>query len=364
MRIIYTCQLTSVAGGLERIMCEKASAMAQTGHDVCIITNNPPGCSHAYDIDGRVKVIDLQLSYPTGIWQRLWFKLRQNRRIYAEMRRFRPDITVAAPTWLTTAALLCPGRLVLESHSPQADAFSGEKHSAYKRLKTAFAERRASAVVALTKEDSQYWHSARRLEVIPNFSDMARHSNAKTRHGALAIGRLSPVKRFDVLIDAWALVVKRHPEARLDIYGEGELKDALIAQIMRLGLQNHVVLRGRSDEIHEVYSSHEFLIASSDYEGLPLMLIEAMQCGCPCISVDCPCGPREIITDGEDGMLIPFRGIPRNEVTEAIADAACRMIENPELRLAYGEKARANSARFSKDKIMRLWECLFKEIAQ
>ena len=88
-----------------------------------------------------------------------------------------------------TAALLCPGRLVLESHSSQADAFSGEKHSAYKRLKTAFAERRASAVVALTKEDSQYWHSARRLEVIPNFSDMARHSNAKTRHGALAIGR-------------------------------------------------------------------------------------------------------------------------------------------------------------------------------
>ncbi|MBJ2183934.1 MAG: glycosyltransferase family 4 protein [Muribaculaceae bacterium] len=362
MRIAYTCQDISVAGGLERILVDKANAMAARGHDVCMIVNNPPGSRSAYALHPDVKFVDISLPQPEGLYGTLRFKWRQNAAIRRALKSFRPDIVVGVPSWLTWSILFAPARLVLESHNARSMVFISERRSAYKRLKVAVAERRAAAVVALTREDAAAWTNTASVKVIPNFSNVACAENGATRHGAVAVGRLVEQKDFSLLIEAWGIVAQRHPDYPLRIFGEGPLLEDLSQRIATAGLEKSVALEGRTSDVAAIYAASDFLVMSSAHEGLPLVLIEAMQCGCPCVATDCKCGPREIISDGSDGLLVPYRDLSQDERARALAEAICRLIENPEQRRNFGAKARENAARFSKENIMDRWEQLFKDI--
>lgn len=365
MRIAYTCQYISVRGGLERILVDKANAMAAAGHDVCMIVNNPPGSQPVYAVDPRVRLIDLSLAIPSGALPRLRFKLRQNLRIVRALRSFRPDITVVVPTWLALGMFLGSGRMVLESHSNRQLMFSEERQSWYKRLKVALAERTATCVVSLTEGAAGQWAKARRCEVIPNFSNINPPASQPERaSAACAVGRLVAVKQFDLLIDAWAIVARRHPEQQLHIYGDGPLRSELQQHIDSLGLAGNVRLCGKSDNVEQIYASHSFLVLSSAYEGFGLVLIEAMQCGCPCVSVDCEFGPRDIIADGTDGTLVPYRRLSREERATRLADAICHMIENPEIQASMRRQSIKNARRFDKNAIMQRWQHLFFELSR
>lgn len=364
MRLAYTCQLTSKTGGLERILVDKANAMAERGHEVLLITNNPPGRAAAYAIDPRVQVADLGMEPPRGILQTLRYKWHQNRLIRQALRRFCPDVTIAVPTWLTMALLAVPGRLVIESHCMRSRMYTAEKSSIYKRFKVALAERKASALVTLTQEDSKKWPHARRCEVIPNFSTLHCDDTASHRHGAIAVGRLHPQKDFPLLLDAWAEAVADHPEASLRIYGEGPERPSIERQIKALGLTDSVQLCGNCADMAPVYASAEFLVMSSRYEGLPLVLIEAMQCGCPCVSVDCANGPRDVIADGRDGLLVPYRGLSRPERVRALAAGICSMLDNPDRTAQMGTAARLAARRFDRTSILNRWEQLFASLVR
>ncbi|MDE6269392.1 MAG: glycosyltransferase, partial [Muribaculaceae bacterium] len=319
MRIVYTCQTTTVRGGLERIIVDKANAMASAGHEVCLIVNNSPDCVPAYATAPGVKVVDLAMKAPHGVLSRLRYKIVQNTRIFRALRHFRPDIVVAAPSWLTLSMIFGPGRLVLESHSSRGHMFDSEKQSAYKRWKVSAAERRSECVVTLTAAEAACWPHARRTEVIPNYSEMNPPAQAGERRNAMAIGRLAEVKQFDLLVDAWRDVTDKHPDASLDIFGDGELRSTLQSQIERLDLSKNVRLCGATENPAAEYATHNFLVLSSDYEGFGLVLIEAMRCGCPCVATDCPEGPREIIEDGVDGILVDYRDRSRDERVALLA---------------------------------------------
>lgn len=361
MRIAYCCQDITVRGGLERITVEKANALTQAGHDVCLIVNNPPDSRAAYDVDPSVHLIDVALPQPKGLWSTLLFKLKQNARIFQALRRFRPDVRCAAASWLCSAVLWGPGRLVLESHSWRKGLFSDEARSLYKRLKVAIAERVAACVVTLLPAHNSDWPAAKRVESIGNFSDITAN-DAPARHGAMAVGRLAPVKQFDLLIDAWIKVAESHPGATLDIYGDGPLREELQRKIDKSGLNDCVFLRGDCEDLAAEYASHEFLVLSSRDEGFGLVLIEAMQCVCPCVAVDCPEGPAHIIADGEDGILVPYRGLRHDETTASLARSICLMLDNPELRRKMAARARINVQRFGKGTILDQWQKLFESL--
>lgn len=362
MRIAYTCQDISVTGGLERIFVDKANAMAAAGHDVCLIVNNPPGTHPAYDIDARVRLIDLSLAQPQSYAGTVFFKLRQNHRMAKALRSFRPDIVVGVPTWIVSSMLTGRWHFVLESHCSRPLMFIHENRSIYKRLKVAIAERRADVTVTLTQQDRANWRYARRVETIVNFSNIKARETGAQRRDILAVGRLNNQKRFDILIDAWRIVSQKHPDRHLDIYGEGEERPTLQARIDSHGLTNIIQLRGNTQDIGSEYASHEFLVMSSQYEGLPLVLIEAMTCGCPCVSVDCPCGPREIIADGEDGLLVPYNDCNRDQQIQDLAAAICKMIENPDMTATFSRNAIRNAQRFDKQEIIKRWQQLFKQL--
>ena len=148
------------------------------------------------------------------------------------------------------------------------------------------------------------------------------------------VGRLHFQKNQFLLMDAFSKVVKRHPDYILRIYGEGELRADLENHIKELNLENHIFLMGSISNILEVEKDNAFFVLTSDFEGMPNALIEAMALGMPVISTDCPCGgPKELITNNENGILVPTRNV------EALIIAMEDLIEHPDKAELLGENA-------------------------
>ena len=191
-----------------------------------------------------------------------------------------------------------------------------------------------------------------KLLVIPNWIDN------EVNHGTgydieskriITVGRLCYQKGFEVLIDAFKQVHKRFPDWTLDIIGDGEEEEKLKYLIKDYGLEGHVFLKGKIPDMRENYNGYSFYVMSSRYEGLPMVLLEAKQNYLPIVSFDIDAGPSDVITDGVNGLLV------RPGDTNGLADAMCKMIENPEMRLSMSENTQMDIDRFSKETITRQW---------
>ena len=174
-----------------------------------------------------------------------------------------------------------------------------------------------------------------------------------TAKTVVTVGRYDPQKNQKALIAAFAIVAEQHPDWSLELWGNGPLKDALAEQIAGLGLAATVRLMGPTDDVQSVLLRSSVFALSSDFEGLPVVLCEAMACGVPCVSVNCGPGIAEIIRDGEDGLLVPLGEVG------ALAAGIVRLIEDEPLRHSMGERARQNIQRFSVPEVMRQWDAVF-----
>jgi glycosyltransferase involved in cell wall biosynthesis len=192
------------------------------------------------------------------------------------------------------------------------------------------------------------------VSVIPNAAGTtAEAPPALERPVVVAAGRLTRQKGFDLLIEAFALVVERHPDWTLRIFGEGPWRGKLRRLIVANGLSNHVTLPGRVRDLSRQLSAASIFALSSRHEGLPMVLLEVMSEGLPVVSFDCPTGPGEVIEDGGSGLLVP------PEDPAALAAALCALIEQPDRRhtLAAGGIARVDSA-YSSEVVHAHWEAL------
>jgi glycosyltransferase involved in cell wall biosynthesis len=218
------------------------------------------------------------------------------------------------------------------------------------------------AVTVLTEHDLADYRAALgggvRVARIPNGIPPVPDRPAVPEGKVLvAAGRLAPQKGFDLLIDAYAKVHARHPDWRLDIFGHGDLKPDLEARIAAHELTGAARLRGVTARLPEELSAAGMFVLSSRFEGLPMVLLEAMTLGVPAVAFDCPTGPAEIIENGRNGLLVP----PQD--TGALADGICELIERPELRARMRIAARESSARYSMPAVRDLWEELFRDLA-
>lgn len=210
--------------------------------------------------------------------------------------------------------------------------------------------------LVLTEEDADIWagDGMNNVGFMPNALAALPEVPSPRRVKAVAsIGRLTDQKGIDMLLDTWALVAPQRRDWRLDVYGAGEDEAALRAQCAGLYLDGSVAWRGRTDDVPGALASASVFVQSSRGEGFPLALLEAMASGVPCAAFDCAPGVREIVRDGEDGLLAPAGDIG------ALADRLLRLTGNPRMRDAMGDRARANVQRFSETEIMRRWEELF-----
>ena len=214
-----------------------------------------------------------------------------------------------------------------------------------------------TVLVLLTKEDAAAWTEAQQTFVIPNPIPFYPAEGAPLQNKkVIMIGRYNDAKGYDYLIPAWTIVHQKHPDWVLDVYGSGELHDQVVQWIKERNLESCILLHDPVENIMEKYLESSICVLSSRYEGFSLVILEGMACGVPFVSFDSPYGPRNIIRNGEDGLLVEYLN------PQALADGICQLIENENLRYQLGKRARDNVKRFSKDNVMGQWDELFKSL--
>ena len=210
-------------------------------------------------------------------------------------------------------------------------------------------------------EDAKAWFPEKlqkKSKVILNdvkeeFFDIQRNQT----QNVISVGRLSQQKNHALLIDAFASIADRHPNQRLLIYGAGALEEVLRKHIEKLGLDGRIVLMGPTNDVGEVLSKARVFVLSSDYEGMPNCLMEALAAGVPCVSTDCPCGgPKALIKDGENGLLVPIKD------KEAMAEAIDRLLSNDDYAEKLGKKAKDAARQFHPEIIFSQWKTYIEEI--
>ncbi|MFJ9621490.1 glycosyltransferase [Streptomyces sp. NPDC101181] len=210
--------------------------------------------------------------------------------------------------------------------------------------------------LVLTEEDADRWAAdgMNNVGFLPNaLARLPVLPSPRTARTVASIGRLCDQKAIDLLLDTWALVAPARPGWTLRVYGAGEDEAALKAQCTALGLDGSVEWMGRTDDVEGALAKSSVFVQSSRGEGFPLALLEAMASGVPCAAFDCAPGVREIVRDGEDGLLAPAGDVA------ALADRLLRLTGNPRLRDAMGTRARSAVQRFSEPETLRRWEELF-----
>ncbi|WP_394433545.1 glycosyltransferase [Streptomyces sp. SGAir0957] len=210
--------------------------------------------------------------------------------------------------------------------------------------------------LALTQEDADLWagEGFDNVDFLPNaLAHLPAEPSPRTEKAVCSIGRLTDRKGVDMLLDTWAKVAPLRPDWELHVYGAGPDEPELRAQCSELGLDASVRWRGLTDDVPGALAASSVFVQSSRGEGFPLALMEAMASGVPCAVFDCAPGVREIVRDGEDGLLAPVGDL------DALADRLLRLTGNPRMRDAMGERARAHVRRFSEERVLERWEELF-----
>lgn len=220
--------------------------------------------------------------------------------------------------------------------------------------------RQVAKVVVLTKSDkSRYDENLSKEQTIiisnPVIVPEYFHSKLDNKQ-AIAMGRIQYQKGFDTLTDVFEIVHKKHPDWIVNIYGDGNYKDKIEKYIKQKGLEDVVVLKGRTTDVFSVMRNSSFFILSSRFEGFGMVIAEAMTQGLPAISFDCPTGPSDIIQTNVNGILV------ENQNIQAMADAICYMIENPNERKRMGKNAVEIVKQFSGDIIVNKWLDLFNSL--
>jgi glycosyltransferase involved in cell wall biosynthesis len=241
--------------------------------------------------------------------------------------------------------------LTLDSHSP---GLRRELRAVYPRL---------DALTTTTEADARAYRDRMRLpgvrvQAVPNSVPAPGIEPADgSGKWVVAAGRLAPVKRYDLLIKAFDRVRAQRPDWRLRIYGGGRQKDKLRALIDELGLYNHVYLMGPANPIEPEWAKGSIAAVTSSLESFGMTIVEAMRCGLPVVSTDCPHGPGEIIDNGVDGRLVEVGN------ADAIAQGLLELINNDALRLQMAEAALRDSARFDPARIAERYESMFSGLA-
>ena len=372
MKIVYIIDSLALKGGAERIITEKMNYLATIyNYDVSVITYYQFHEPNTYPLSCKVKQINLSIpfyqqyrySYPKRLCHKWGFYRQLQIELQQTVNSINPDILIGVGYTLAdvVCSIKCHAAKIIESHEARMYTQSPLLHKNTSLFSTIYAilnrkiylnivEKRADAVVTLTKGDALEWKNAKRVEIIPNFSIMpiSNLSNGESKR-VIAIGRLEWQKGYDKLIDIWKLVSPTHSDWQLDIYGEGSLEADLKKRINEAGLIN-VTIHPFTHNISQEYASSSICVLTSRFEGFSLVLLEAMRHGLPCVTFDCPFGPKELIDDNKCGYVI------ENDNINQFAERLNYLIDNQQVRKRFAKEALMKSRKYNVDNIMNLWK--------
>jgi glycosyltransferase involved in cell wall biosynthesis len=377
MKIVYCIPSLYASSGMERVLTIKANYFADIlGYDITIVLTDGAEKYPYYDLSPKIKVMQLNVDFEQ-LWslsliKKVWIYLKKQQEYKIKLTnllmQLRPDITVS----------MLRREINFINDIPDGSKKVGEIHFGrigYREVNFKFLPtfinkiisqvwinkllrevKRLSAFVVLSQEDKLYWPELDNVHVIYNpISIVPKIQSNCLAKKVIAVGRYTDQKGFDLLADAWRIVTTKHPDWTLNIYGGGDAeKYKRLAK--QKGISKTFVCNGPVHDIASKYAENSIFVLSSRYEGFGLVLVEAMACGVPVVSFACPCGPRDIISDCKNGLLVENGNISQ------LAEKIIYLIEHQEKRIKMGIKAKESLSLFQMDIIGAQWEALFNQI--
>lgn len=375
MRIVYCTNAICYAGGMERVTIAKANALAAIdGNEVWIaVTDN--NFKPSLPLDPKVHLKDLEIDYfenESSIFApvaRFLKGIKHRRRLQMFLNEIKPDIVIAVgwseKYFLPHLNISSKPKFIRETHYVKHYRLMSAT-SFLSRVKARFVEwydynwkiKAYDKIVVETHEDRETSWDVNHDNVTTIHNPIiSKPSKVSTQNEkiVMAVGRLAAVKNFSSLLDAWSIVEQKNPDWQLFIWGDGALKVELQNKIDSLHLKT-ACLKGYSADVINEYSNASLLALTSVFEGFSLAIVEAFAAGVPVASYSCPCGPKELVSNGVEGFLVE----PNDYV--ALAGRINYMIEHDEERREMAKHAYEKSKSFDLDFIAKEWMSLFEEL--
>ena len=375
MKIVYCINGLNICGGVEMITLRKANALSEIeGNDVYIITDNT---DHTW-IPLNKEIHLLELNVTVGESKkcsslRAFFRNKKRIRLVKKklseiLNEIKPDVVI---TVRRNDLLLLPQlkisshpSIIKEIHSNRfiynfkAKKLFNRLYNIFLYIRETYTLKKYDKVVVLSDEEKALYKGFNNIVTIPNLLTIPLPAQTSTLSykKVISVGRLTSEKQQSHLIKAWKIINEKHPDWKLEIYGEGRLYQTLFQQINNSGLENSVFLKGAVNDLTQAYSESSIFALSSQSEGFSLVILEAMACGLPVVSYDCPTGPRSLISEGVEGFLVELNNV------EQLAERLNYLIEHEDVRRTMGTKARRKAEGYTPENVCKLWMDLFHQL--
>ncbi len=355
-KIVFLIQNFSRPAGSERVTSLLANSLCDSGYDISIISICGDNTSF-YSINPNIKLYTLiNLSEVDN--KRYFFKV-----LFCLKKLFksiRPNLVINVFSSLAIYTLLLKKKFKYKTIS--WEHFNFKAKVGLNTIGRKMAARKSDYIVTLTNSDKNYYLSAfpkmrSKIEYIYNPSPYETKpiDFTKKENSIIAVGRLTYQKGYDYLVEVWK-IVEKYIDWNLYIYGQGEEKDNLLKQISMYNLKNIHILNP-TNQIDKVYEKASLFLSTSRFEGLPMTMIEAQCFGIPIISFDYDTGPKDIIINNHNGIIISGED-NINKMANAIID----LVSDKEKLILYSENALQDSQRFDKNIIMEKWYEILGEL--
>lgn len=364
MNLLYITNGINGTGGLERVLSIKASVLAdEFNYNVLILSLNEPVAKPFFPFSDKVKFTSIAVG-----GNPLAYFSSYSKGINKVVSEFKPDVISVCDDGLKGFLLprlithKCP--IIYERHVSKLISLSGVKGNKLREWSAKIQFKlmdmlgaRFDRFVLLTEGNANEWPLSN-LEIIANPTSFYPETvSTLDQKRVIAVGKHSDQKGFDRLLEAWKLLSNDFPDWKLEIYGTINPAFGHIQHAKELGIDHQVSFYPPEKNIEQKYLSSSLYVMSSRFEGFGMVLIEAMACGVPCVTFDCPYGPSDIVQHKVDGLVVP------NNDIKALANGLRELMQDDVLRKAYGAKARVNVLRYSALEIAGQWDRLFKSLA-
>lgn len=353
--------------GAQRVIINLTGALLTKGHQVVLVTTAKEEDEY-FPPQGAIRIISDLTREETGTGRVQNFKKR-----FAKLRNIwkkeKPDVVISFIGKNNIMAILTAFGLNI----PVLVSVRGEPTEEYYSRLLRICARQLfplAAGIILQTEDSKAFFPAKVVKkavVLPNplnpafLKDQGRkgkeereesHSYTVNRKKTIImVGRIDANKNQKLVIDSFGRLAEDFPDCQLEIWGEGDKRQNLISYVEALGLEGRICLPGATGEVKEKLEAAQIYVLSSNTEGMPNSLMEAMALGLPVISTDCPCGgPKMLIDHGENGLLVPVKDV------EAMTEAIRRLLEDEDYAHGLGRKAMEIGEKWSPEEVNRQWE--------
>ncbi|RJP27568.1 MAG: glycosyltransferase family 4 protein [Candidatus Omnitrophota bacterium] len=342
------------SGGAQRVLTTLANSWARAGRKICIITFSTPE-NDFFPLEPTIHRIVIDgMSASSNPFSAVFFNLKRIIRIRRAIKKSGAPIVVgfvgSTNVLVIFAAIGLHLRVVISERNDPARQSLGTLWDFLRR----HVYRYADVVTANTRgalETLAKFVPSAKLALVPNLLSIPELNQASQKRSALlAVGRLSHQKAYDILLAAFAEVSSHFPHWRLEIVGEGELRENLKEMANQLGISQNVIWRGHQSNPFVFYRKTEIFVLASRYEGMPNAMLEAMVCGMPVIVTDASPGPLEYVKHEKTGLVVPVENV------QLLSDAMMRLIRDTDLRKRLGQAGKERVAECEIRHGLPVWE--------